>query len=229
MEFSLLGMWAKMGLMVKLLMFLLGAMSVYTLAVMLERAFVLRKGRAASALFAGLVDKDDPSLRMVHVMKVAADPERGKYCFLSQIVGASLKEADLLTKEGQSPAVIFEAAQDTLTRALVLTTTQLRKRLVTLATAASGAPFIGLFATIMGLIRSFQEIATTESGGIGAVSAGIGEALIGTLVGLFVAIPAMWAYNFFADRVDHMTVELNSTAGRVVERLLRREFPTSKA
>lgn len=229
MEFSLLGMWAKMGLMVKALMFLLMGMSVYTLAVMLERVLVLRRGKAASAVFAGLVDNEDPNLKMAQVIKVASDPERGKYCFLGQVVLASLKEAQLLTREGQGPAVIFEAAQDTLARAIVLTVTQLRKRLVTLATAASGAPFIGLFATIMGLIRSFQEIATTESGGIGAVSAGIGEALIGTLVGLFVAIPAMWAYNFFADQVDGMTVELNSTAGRVVERVLRREFPTSKA
>jgi biopolymer transport protein ExbB/TolQ len=228
MDFSLVSIWGHMGIIPKILVVLMLFMSVYTLAVMLERWLVLSRGKAASAAFAKLVDNEDPNLRMAHVIKVASDPIRGKYCFLGQVVLASLKEAELLTREGQGSAVIFEAAQDTLSRAIVLTVTQLRKRLVSLATSASGAPFIGLFATIMGLIRSFQEIATTESGGIAAVSGGIGEALIGTLVGLFVAIPAMWAYNFFADQIDAMTVELNSTAGRVVERLLRREFPTSK-
>jgi len=229
MEFSLLSLWGHMGIIPKILVILMFFMSIYTLAVMLERALVLTRGRKASAIFAGLVDNEDPNLRMSHVIKVASDPERGKYCFLGQVVLAALKEAELLTREGQGSAVILEAAQDTLSRAIMLTVTKLRKRLVSLATAASGAPFIGLFATIMGLIRSFQEIATTESGGIAAVSGGIGEALIGTLVGLFVAIPAMWAYNFFADQIDAVTVELNTTAGRVVERLLRREFPTGKA
>lgn len=229
MEFSLIGLWHHMGPIPKILVVLMLLMSVYTLAVMLERSLILRRARAASAIFAGLVDKDDPNLRMDQVIKVASAPERGKYCFLAQVILAALQEAQLLTREGQKPAVIFEAAQDTLARAIVLTVTTMRKRLVSLATAASGAPFIGLFATIMGLIRSFQQIAVTESGGIAAVSGGIGEALIGTLVGLFVAIPAMWAYNFFADRIDALAVELNTTAGRVVERLLRREFPSLEA
>jgi len=225
MDFSLVGIWHHMGIIPKILVIMMLGLSVYTLAVMLERALVLRRARTASAVFAGMVDKDDPSLRMSQVMQIAAEPERGKYCFLAQLVLAALSEADALTKEGQRPAVIFEAAQATLARSVVLTVTALRKRLVTLATSASGAPFIGLFATIMGLIRAFQEIAVTETGGIAAVSGGIAEALIGTLVGLFVAIPAMWAYNWFADRIDALAVELNATAGRVVERLLRREFP----
>lgn len=224
MDFSLVGLWNAMGIIPKILVVIMLFLSVYTLAVMLERALVLRRARSASADFAEMVDKEDVNLRIAQVMQIASAPERGKYCFLAQIVLASLQEAQLLSREGQRPAVVFEASQDTLSRALVLTVTALRKRLVSLASAATGAPFIGLFATIMGLIRSFQQIAVTEAGGIAAVSAGIAEALIGTLVGLFVAIPAVWAYNFFADRIDSLAVELNTTAGRVVERLLRREF-----
>ncbi|MEW6754961.1 MAG: MotA/TolQ/ExbB proton channel family protein [Candidatus Latescibacterota bacterium] len=229
MDFSLVAIWHHMGLIPKLLCIMMLFLSVYTLAVMLERALILRRARTASAAFAGMVDKEDPSIKMSHVMQIAEQPERGKYCFLAQLVLAALREAEMLTKEGQRPAVVYEAAQATLARSIVLTVTALRKRLVTLATSASGAPFVGLFATIMGLIRAFQEIAVTETGGIAAVSGGIAEALIGTLVGLFVAIPAMWAYNWFADRIDALAVELNTTAGRVVERLLRREFGSIEA
>jgi biopolymer transport protein ExbB/TolQ len=229
MDFSLVAIWHNMGLIPKILVIGMLFLSVYTLAVMLERALILRRSQKASAIFAGLVDKEDANLKMSQVIKIAEAPERGKYCFLGQLVLAALKEAETLSKEGQRPAVIFEAAQATLARSIVLTITALRKRLVTLATSASGGPFIGLFATIMGLIRAFQEIAVTETGGIAAVSGGIAEALIGTLVGLFVAIPAMWAYNWFTDRIDSMSVELNGTAGRVVERLLRREFGSLEA
>lgn len=229
MDFSLVAIWHHMGIIPKILCIGMLGLSVYTLAVMLERAVILRRARTASAEFAGLVDKEDPNLKIRNVIQIAEQPERGKYCFLGQLVLSALNEAEALTKEGQRPAVVFEAAQATLSRSVVLMVTALRKRLVTLATSASGAPFIGLFATIMGLIRAFQEIAVTETGGIAAVSGGIAEALIGTLVGLFVAIPAMWAYNWFADRIDAMAVELNTTAGRVVERLLRREFGAMEA
>jgi len=229
MDFSLVAIWNNMGIIPKLLVIMMLGLSVYTLAVMLERAVILRKARTASLEFAGLVDKEDSNLKIRQVIQIAEQPERGKYCVLAQVVLASLKEAEALTKEGQRPSVIFEAAQATLQRAIILTVTALRKRLVTLATSASGAPFIGLFATIMGLIRAFQEIAVTETGGIAAVSGGIAEALIGTLVGLFVAIPAMWAYNWFIDRIDAVAIELNSTAARVVERLLRREFGSLEA
>lgn len=222
MEFSIIGLWHAAGPIPKGVIVLLLALSVYTLAIMIERGMILRNARNASAGFSDLTDQGQ--LTVAQTLEAAAAPERGKYCFLAQIVQAGLEESNLLAKEGQRPAVILEAAQDTVTRAVVVTTGTMRRRLVMLATVSSGAPFIGLFGTIMGLIRSFQSIAVTESGGIAAVSGGIAEALITTMVGIGVAIPALFAYNYFADRIDAFAVELDNKAVQIVEHLLRREF-----
>jgi biopolymer transport protein ExbB/TolQ len=84
----------------------------------------------------------------------------------------------------------------------------LRRGLSLLATIGSTAPFVGLFGTTFGIIDAFKSIGITGAGGIGAISTGIAEALVTTAFGLFVAVPAVWAYNYFAGRVERMSVEM---------------------
>ncbi len=223
MEFTLLGLWQSMGLAAKTVVVILAFLSVYSIAIMLERGFLLRRTRQQSGAFAELVDTAE-RLSIDEVMALASDPERGKNCYLGQVVLEALQESKLLLDQGHDAAAVLETAQAAVTRSITMTVAILRKRLVQLASTASGAPFLGLFGTVLGLIRAFQTIATTGSGGITSVSAGIAEALITTLVGLFVAIPALWAHNLIADRIDTLVVELDSTATRVVERLLRQEL-----
>jgi biopolymer transport protein ExbB/biopolymer transport protein TolQ len=212
-----------MGLAAKTVVVILAFLSVYSIAIMLDRGFLLRRTRQQSGAFAELVDTAE-RLSIDEVMALASDPERGKNCYLGQVVLEALQESKLLLDQGHDAAAVLETAQAAVTRSITMTVAILRKRLVQLASTASGAPFLGLFGTVLGLIRAFQTIATTGSGGITSVSAGIAEALITTLVGLFVAIPALWAHNLIADRIDTLVVELDSTATRVVERLLRQEL-----
>ena len=77
----------------------------------------------------------------------------------------------------------------------------LKKPLWLLGTIGASAPFIGLFGTVVGIIRSFHSISVTGTSGFTVVSAGISEALIATAVGLFVAIPALWAYNHYQQKI----------------------------
>jgi len=91
-----------------------------------------------------------------------------------------------------------------------------------MATIAGVAPFLGLFGTVTGLIGAFRGIATSGGGGLTAVSAGISEALVTTVLGLFVAMPALWAYNFFMNRVDNLAIGLHNTASRLAGHLVRR-------
>jgi biopolymer transport protein ExbB len=222
MDISVMALWNAMGPIPKFIVIILLTLSIYTLSIMIERARIIHKARKSSEEFAALVDK--PGTDINQVLQLASAPERGDYCFLAQIVRSALQEARVLNQEGQPPEVILEAAQDTIARAIVVMTGTLKRRLVTLATTATGAPFIGLVGTIMGLIRSFHTIASTQAGGISAVSGGIAEALVTTMIGIGVAIPAMWAHNFLADRIDSVSTELDNTAARIVERLLRIEF-----
>jgi biopolymer transport protein ExbB len=78
---------------------------------------------------------------------------------------------------------------------------RLERNLAFLATLGSNAPFIGLFGTVLGIIKAFHDLAGSQSGGPSVVMAGISEALVATAVGLMVAIPAVVAFNYFSRRV----------------------------
>src|SRR5438270_642652 len=92
-----------------------------------------------------------------------------------------------------------------------------------LSMVSSSAPFVGLFGTVFGIINAFQSMAdpTKGGGGLATVSAGISEALLTTAVGLAVAIVSVWFYNFFTTRVDDFTVDVDETAGEVLDGMMR--------
>ena len=83
-------------------------------------------------------------------------------------------------------------------------------------------PFVGLFGTVVGIINAFQGMALTGSGGIGAVSAGIAEALVTTALGLLVAIPAVWVYNYFMNKIDRFQVEMSNSASELLDYFIKR-------
>jgi biopolymer transport protein ExbB len=92
---------------------------------------------------------------------------------------------------------------------------KLERYLSILGTMGNIAPFIGLFGTVVGIIRAFRDLAVSGSGGPSVVSAGIAEALITTAAGLVVAIPAVVAYNFFLRRVGTIMAEIESASKKV--------------
>ena len=85
-------------------------------------------------------------------------------------------------------------------------------RLNILATVGSVAPFVGLFGTVWGIMRSFTAIAGANNTSLAVVAPGIAEALFATAIGLFVAIPAVWAYNRFTTRVERLSVRYETFA-----------------
>jgi biopolymer transport protein ExbB len=90
-----------------------------------------------------------------------------------------------------------------------------------LGTISSGAPFIGLFGTVVGIINAFRAMATSGQGGLGAVSAGISEALVTTAAGLLVAIPALMAYNYFTNTIEAFVVDMNDVSSELLSYVLR--------
>jgi biopolymer transport protein ExbB/biopolymer transport protein TolQ len=99
-------------------------------------------------------------------------------------------------------------------RTAMITMAEMKENLGVLATIGATAPFVGLLGTVIGIIHAFQKMATS-GGGIASVSAGIAEALITTAFGLFVAIPAVWAYNYFQNRIDRFTVEMSNSGSEM--------------
>ena len=91
-----------------------------------------------------------------------------------------------------------------------------------LATIGATAPFVGLLGTVVGIITAFQGIAATGSGGLGAVSAGISEALVETALGLVVAIPAVWFYNYLTGRIEYFNVEMDNSSSEMVDYFIKK-------
>jgi biopolymer transport protein TolQ len=117
----------------------------------------------------------------------------------------------------------LDAVDRALLRATSVEVSKLEKRVPFLATTASITPFIGLFGTVIGIINAFRGMAVSGSGGLGAVSAGIAEALFATAIGLFVAVPAVWLYNYFLNVVDRFGVEMQNSSSQLIDFFIRNE------
>jgi biopolymer transport protein ExbB/TolQ len=93
---------------------------------------------------------------------------------------------------------------------------KLEKFLVILGTMGNTAPFIGLFGTVVGIIKAFKDLALAGAGGPSVVAAGIAEALVATAGGLAVAIPAVIIYNFYQRKVKDISVEMEVVSSRLL-------------
>jgi biopolymer transport protein ExbB/biopolymer transport protein TolQ len=144
---------------------------------------------------------------------------------LAKVVGAGLSEYQF-QQEGGGASLGREDLLDTVRRAIqrssALTQNDLKKGVASLATIGSTAPFVGLLGTVVGIINAFVGIAATGSGGIGAVSAGIAEALVETALGLVVAIPAVWFYNYLTGELEYFTVEMDNSSSELIDYLIKK-------
>ena len=125
----------------------------------------------------------------------------------------------------QENAVAYDvigAVNRALERENALVMAEMKGKLAGLGTIGSTAPFVGLFGTVVGIIGAFRGMAATGSGGLGAVSSGIAEALVTTAVGLLVAIPAVWLYNYFTSRIERFQVEMGNSSSELVDFFLKK-------
>jgi biopolymer transport protein ExbB/TolQ len=213
-------LWTSMAITGKTVVLVLIALSIYSYAVMVERGLALRWTRSHSSQFAA----DSTGGDVEALLARAQTAEEQGYCSLATVVGSGLSEFASLQADGAAASTIIEEVEDATGRALDVAIINLRTRLSGMATIAGVAPFLGLFGTVTGLISAFRGIAASGSGGLATVSGGISEALVTTVIGLFVAIPALWAYNFFMNRIDVMGVELDNSASRLVSRAVRKSL-----
>jgi biopolymer transport protein ExbB len=240
MDFSLLHMWQQMGLVAKVVVVMLSLMSVYSIAVAVERWLCFRKGRAQSLGYIAEVQK---ALGSQGGLKGALGvEERWAGSPVAKVIGTGVGEFvrsvdGLGTKAKDFAEIEFvvDGVGRSMDRVREREVANLKRGLSALATISSSAPFVGLFGTVFGIITAFQNMADPSKGGGGlaTVSAGISEALLTTAVGLAVAIVSVWLYNYFIGRVDDLTIDVDETAGEILDRMLREArghgAPTAKS
>jgi biopolymer transport protein ExbB/biopolymer transport protein TolQ len=197
--------WAVIGVM--------AIMSVYSLWVMVERYLVFRQAKNQSLKLLGALS----NLLTRSAYQEAIDvTKKYKQSHLAKVIAAGLLEFEAGRRDKRmiDPDVMVEAARQGMDRTAMITVAELKENLGVLATIGATAPFVGLFGTVMGIIHAFEGMAKS-GGGIASVSAGIAEALFTTAGGLLVAIPAVWAYNYFQNRIDRFTVEMSNSGSEM--------------
>ncbi len=221
---DLLELWEQMGVQVKLLMFILVFMSMWSMGVFFERLYTFMQAGKQSKLFAPQAAKHLKDGRLKDAIAISQS-KNYKYSHLGKVVLAGLQEYQFQKDSGATLERddLVDGVRRAIQRASALTASDLKKGMGSLATIGATAVFVGLLATTLGVINAFQGIAATGSGGLGAVSAGISEALVGTAVGLFVAIPAVWFYNYLTGKIEFFNVEMDNSSSELVDYFIRME------
>ena len=219
---DLLGMWAQMGTAVQLLMGLLAIMSMWSMGVFFERLFTFFQAGKQSKMFAPQAAKHLKDGRLKDAIAISQS-KNYKYSHLGKVVLAGLQEYQFQKESGVALErdELVDAVRRAIQRASALTGADLKKGMGSLATIGATAVFVGLLATTLGVITAFNGIATTGSGGLGSVSAGISEALVGTAMGLIVAIPAVWFYNYLTGRIEFFNVEMDNSSSELVDYFIK--------
>ena len=215
----------QMGLMVRLIMILLIVMSMWSMGVFFERLYTFTQAGKQSKMFAPQAAKHLKDGRLKDAIAISQS-KNYKYSHLGKVVLAGLQEFQFQKDSGANLERddVVDGVRRAIQRASALTAADLKKGMGALATIGATAVFVGLLATTIGVINAFQGIAATGSGGLGAVSAGISEALVGTAVGLFVAIPAVWFYNYLTGRIEFFNVEMDNSSSELVDYFIRIEM-----
>ncbi len=218
-----LELWEQMGVSVKILMGLLALMSMASVGVYFERLFTFTQATNQSKAFAPAVAKHLKDGKLKEAIQMAGT-KNYRYSHLGKVVSAGLQEYQFQQDAGvqMTKDDVVDSVRRSIQRATALTSSDLKKGMGILATIGSTAVFVGLLATTLGVINAFQGIAATGSGGLGAVSGGISEALVGTAIGLFVAIPAVWFYNHLTGRLEYFTVEMDNSSSELVDYFIKK-------
>ena len=220
---DLIKMWGDMGLVARAIAFILVIMSMISFGVAIERIYTFTQARKQSKLYAPQVAKHLKENRLKDAIAISSS-KNYRYSHLAKVVLAGLQEYQFQQEAGGnlSREDLVDTVRRAIQRASALTANDLKKGVAALATIGATAPFVGLLGTVVGIITAFQGIAATGSGGIGAVSAGIAEALIETALGLLVAIPAVWFYNYLTGRIEYFNVEMDNSSSELVDYFIKK-------
>lgn len=207
-----------MGFAAKAVVIVLFIMSVISIAVMVDRWLLYRQAKNQSRAFAPKVAGALKQGRLDEAIKVA---EANKKSHLAKVVSAGLGEFQAHQGSSDVSGDEIEASQRALSRAQAIEHAELKRGLGSLATIGATGPFVGLFGTVLGIIHAFESISTQKTTGLAAVAGGISEALVTTALGLFVAIPAVWAYNYFTGKIEAFDIEMDNSASELVDYFLK--------
>ena len=189
-----------------LTIYILLACSVLSLAIIIERyVYYRRRSKIKRADFMSAISKDLEKGNTVKALNTCKNTDTP----FSSVVYSGLNLA------GHNEVLI----SNTMEREIAVETVKLEKYTSIVGTIGSTAVYIGLFGTVLGIIRAFHDISMAGSGGISVVISGISESLACTAMGLCVAVPAVIAYNYFSKKIDNFITDMELCASETMDLL----------
>lgn len=184
--------------------------SILSLAVIVERyTYYLRRSRVRRSNFMTDIRRELKKGNIEHALNIC---KKARTPF-SEVVHAGLSFAGHGEKE----------ISNNMERAIVIETNLLEQFTTIVGTIGSIAVYIGLFGTVLGIIKAFNDISASGTGGINVVVNGIAESLACTAAGLCVAVPAVVAYNYFTRRIDNFIMDMELAASETMDLVKAKE------
>ena len=218
MDWDLASMLHSMSFTAKGVVVMLLLMSAISIGLAVERGLRYSVARQQSRAFAQQVTPVLEQGKLGEAIVIAA---RNRKSPIASMVATGLTEFTSAPPHSTAPELI-DAAVRGLDRSVATIHAELKRGLSGLATIGSTAPFVGLFGTVVGIMNAFRASAPAKAQGIQSVASGISEALVTTALGLLVAVPAVWCYNYFTTKVENFDVEMENSSMELVSYLVRR-------
>ena len=207
----------------KIVFVLLIGCSILSIAVIIERWIILKRTRQSLLQAAEQLDTWSMARQWEAAREEIIHATRTQSPLYSAL-RAGVAYWQELVDAGETRMEVMESmVTEAVGRELKLVRSMLRANLPILSNIASVAPFIGLFGTVVGIILTFDAISRTGNMGQELVASGIADALVATAMGLFAAIPAVIAYNFFTDHINQIILDMEATALERIYYLVQRK------
>ncbi len=225
---DIIQMFLDAGLVVKLVMFILIGFSIACWAIIFIKLRFFRYARLETAYFLEIFWE---ATDLTSIYKESKDLFYSPVAQLFIRGYTELMRLKKLKVNGNATlnniSGISETVERALRRANIHESSRMEKALAFLATTGNAAPFIGLFGTVWGIMESFRGIGIKGSASLAVVAPGISEALIATAVGLFAAIPAVIAYNFFNSKAAALVTEMETFSADFLSLVVRQSMKGS--
>jgi biopolymer transport protein ExbB len=220
MNVSLIDLWTQAGGFAKGIVIILLFMSVISLTIMVLKLIKIQKSQSATRKFAPQFSRAIQEENLDQAITLA---EKNKDSHVARVLGGALSEVKpLLRDRATVTAADINSAERAVERQMLIVLSEFKRGSGVLGTVGATAPFVGLLGTTMGIVNAFQSMsAGGASGGLAGIGSGIAEALITTAFGLLVAIPAVWAYNYFTTKTENLVVEMTYTSKELIDYLIK--------
>ncbi|HKP30070.1 MAG TPA: MotA/TolQ/ExbB proton channel family protein [Gemmatimonadales bacterium] len=217
---DIMALWGHAGPFARGVVFVMIAMSLMSFTVAFKKLWYFYKSTSATRKFAPQFSR---AIQEEQLDQAIALAEKNKASHVARVLGGALGEVKpLLRDRATITAADINSAERAIERQMLLELTDFKRGLGIMATVGSTAPFVGLLGTCMGIVASFEAMSSQgASGGLAGIAGGIAEALITTALGLLVAIPAVWFYNYFTTKIEYLTAEMTHSSKELIDYLIK--------